>query len=85
MCFCNPPNYDMDYKIFKCAYMTLLMHAYAHVLCLPFLFRKAEWQPFFGEGEGGGWAFGPLMWNPRTNTLCPPPKKKKKEKKKRIE
>ena len=29
-CFRNPPNSDMDYTIFKRAYMTILVHAYTH-------------------------------------------------------
>ena len=48
LCVHNPPNYDTDYRIFKCL-RDLLMHAYTH-FCLYWYWMAA----FFWGGGGGG-------------------------------
>ena len=55
VCFHNPPNYDMDYRVFNVPIQSFNACIYT---CLFFLFL------FLG---GGG--LGPLLWNPRSNTV----------------
>ena len=74
LCFCNPPKYDRDYRIFNVPTRSFNACVYTRV-CL-YLSCKTEWLPLC-VGGGGTWGpichlggpLGPLLWNPRSNTV----------------
>ena len=77
VCFRNPLNYDMDYRILMCLY-NLLMHVYIHT-CLPLfiqivLFANSFLQP--GWQQVGqqicfcwSWSWKPDIWEKMVRSL----------------
>ena len=58
VCFRNPPNYDMDHRVFNVPTRSFNACIYTRV-CL-YLFCKTEWLPISWEG-GVGVAWGPFF------------------------
>ena len=65
VCVANPPNYDMDYRIFNVPTWPSNAFVYTHVSVCLYLFHKTEWLSFskgeegvrgpFFFGGGGAW------------------------------
>ena len=66
LCFHNPPNHDMDYRIFNVPILSF--NACVRLNGCLFMGERGKrglGTPFFSSGGG---PLGPLSWNPRSNT-----------------